>query len=635
MGEMGFILQFSALLLGIGAFLIYLLSFGNSGEKYEKTANYLLIGQMLAATVASLILVFALTTNYFKMEYVAQYTDLSLPFIYKLSAFWAGQAGSLFFWAWLITVFTVIELYRIRNYPHKYKSIVFATTAATASFFLIMTCFVINPFKELDFFPPNGQGMNPLLQNPGMIYHPPLLYLGFVGFTIPFGHALASLILNDTSNFWIKSVRKISLITWIFLTLGIVLGAQWAYVELGWGGYWAWDPVENASLLPWLTGTAFIHSSIMFEKRKKLKIWTFVLIFLTFELCILSTFLTRSGIIDSVHSFGKSPLGSFFIWFMVLSSAIYLSILIYKIRSIKDEPIAKFFSKEGMFYLANWLFVGLMLVILLGSTLPIFSEILFSDKTSVNISYYNNVTIPFFLIILLLSGFGSISSLGKSSITNILKEITPAIIFMFIVSGIIYTLGYTQKIPLFLFAFASFNFFIILTSIIKDIIKRGANSVFKNRRFYGGLIVHIGVVLITFGIVASSFYKTEKEEVVTPGTTIQFGKYKLNVGEIMFKEQINYVSAYTPIKVYNSDKYMVTMKPERRFYNNNEESFGEVAIYTKPQGDLYLILASYSKPENIVGVIAVFQPLVVWIWVGCILMLIGGIYSLSAYRKYE
>ncbi len=678
MGKVGLLFEVAGLLAGFVAIAFYAISINKDSKSNAKTADFLLVAQAFFVTISTAVLIYALATGYFKMEYVAQYTDSALPMIYKLSAWWAGQAGSLYFWGWLVSVFALIELYRLRNYSVKYKSSVLLTMAITATFFYILTTFVAKPFKELNFFPADGMGMNPLLQNPGMLYHPPTLYVGFAGFTVALGHAVAAFFTKDKTDFWLKDTRKWSIITWIFLTVGIVLGGQWAYVELGWGGYWAWDPVENASLLPWFTGTAFLHSAVMFEKRRKLKIWTYILILITFELCIFATFLTRSGIIDSVHSFGKSSLGAFFLWFIILTSAVFLYLLFKNKNNLKDEGEFSISSKEGLFYVTNWLFVGIMAVVLFGTTLPIFSQLFMGSKLSVGIPYYNKVSTPFFMAILILSGicplvpytktkkifniknvwlsipptviFGVLVFLKnlRSIIPNIglilaifaliylillfRKELWLSFIFMVIATVGIYAYGYTKIIPLILFAFTSFSLFTIVLQFYRGIRQSGIKIIGKNRRLYGGLVIHLGVMIMAYGVIASSFYNVKFGQVVSPGDTISFSDYNLKVGNLEVRERENYVSVYAPVDVHKDGKYLVTMTPERRFYRNHEEAFAEVAIYTKPYGDLYLILASYSKPDNVIGIQAIFEPFIVWIWVGCGLMVIGGLYAIS-YRR--
>ncbi|BAI79686.1 cytochrome c-type biogenesis protein CcmF [Deferribacter desulfuricans SSM1] len=635
MGNIGYFFQIAGLFAGFIAILFYFLAIYKDDEQNNKIGNILFIIQTVLATVASFVLVYALATSYFKMEYVAQYTDRALPFIYKISAFWAGQAGSLLFWGWLITLAGIIEIMRHRKLDNKYRSSIMLIVAITSTFFLLITSTVSNPFKELDFFPADGLGMNPLLQNPGMLYHPPTLYIGYVLYTLPFAYAIASLITKDYSAKWLKLSRSWNLLAWIFLTIGIVLGAQWAYVELGWGGYWAWDPVENASLLPWLTGTAMLHSAIMYERIRRLKIWTYSLAFITFELCIFSTFLTRSGVIDSVHSFGKSALGGFFLWFMILVAVGFVILLLKGINELKEKGDFYLLSKEGMFFITNWVFVGLMLVVLFGTTLPIFSEIFSNNKSSVSISYYNKVSIPFFIALLFLAGVCPLLPYKKASLSEIFKKLWLSIVLTLVAGVIIYFNGYTKIIPLVLFMVTFFAFFAIIIQIVNNLKNAGVSALFKNRRFYGAMIIHLGLCMIAFGVIGSAFYKSSTDEVVKENSSIIFDEYKLMVKDLRFEQKVNYVSAFVPVSVYKNGRYIITMKPERRFYKNEEHANAEVAIYTTFLGDLYLILASYDKNQGIVGIQALYHPLVVWIWIGCFVMVIGGIYSLSNRRGVE
>ncbi|WP_155827630.1 heme lyase CcmF/NrfE family subunit [Limisalsivibrio acetivorans] len=641
-----------ALISGAGAIYFFFSGIREENPLYDKIGSVMLMAQTAFMTLASVVLMFALVTSYFKIEYVAQYTDLRLPMIYKLSAFWAGQAGSLLFWGLLAALFGFIELFRIKGYGVRYRSSVFLTVALTTTFFLILTTFVTNPFAELDFMPRDGMGMNPLLQNPGMIYHPPTLYVGFVGFTIILGHSLGALLTRDASPNWVKSTRGWSMITWIFLTIGIVLGGQWAYVELGWGGYWAWDPVENASLFPWLTATAFLHSAYMFQNRGKLKTWTHMMIMTSYVLCIFGTFLTRSGIMDSVHSFGKSNLGSFFIVYMLFIIIGYLAVYFTHKEAVEesgDEKDFNFTSREGLFFIANWLFTGLTFVIVIGTIMPIISEMVYdvlsiipsvkenfvAKKLTVGIPYYNKVSSPFFMLILVLAGIAPLVSYGKSAGKEFFKWLTPAAVLAVIVPVLMAMNGYTGVLPLVLACFTTLSLGSILTRVFMSMKQNGPGVVLKQRRHYGGLLVHFGVVIMAYGIIASSFYNAKTEAVVAPGESFDFGKYEMQVGDLRFSERRNFTAVFAPVKVVNKEtgKKVVTLAPQRRYYVNNEEAWAEVAIHSKLKGDLYLILASYSKPDNYIGIQAVFQPLIVWIWIGCAIMCLGGAYAISDRRK--
>ncbi len=634
MGKIGFLLEFLALISGLIALIAYAAAISYGQKKYAKNGNVLLIFQLFFTSFAAIVLFIACATSYFKMEYVAKYTNINLPIIYKLSAFWAGQEGSLFLWAWLLSIFIGVELFRLRKNDYRYNAVVFVTLLFVDIFFLFLTTFIMNPFKELNFFPSDGLGMNPLLQNPGMIYHPPTLYIGFVGFAVPFAHSIASIISGDKRFFWIKNTRHITLIVWIFLTIGIVLGGQWAYVELGWGGYWAWDPVENASLFPWLIGTAFLHSAYSNSKKGLFSNWSFMLILLTFELCIFGTFLTRSGIIDSVHAFGKSSLGSFFLWFILISIAVYLYIFFTKGQREKITDI-KFLTREGLIYLTMWVFVGLMAVVLFGSILPIFTQFFSTEKTSVNISYYNKVSIPFFTVLFVLLGFCNALNFKKTEFLKAVPQILVSLILTIFVSIGLYINGFNNPMSMVLYFVLFFALFSIIYTIIKHIIKIGIKDIKMRRSFYASMIVHLGVIIMGIGVVFSSFYQRQAETVINQEQTIQFDKYILDVGDIKFQEYSNYISAYVPVRVKNRDKYIVTLMPERRFYKSREESFGEVAIHSTLSHDLYIILASYSKPENYIGLQIIIHPFISLVWIGFGIMVIGGIINFLPIKTNE
>ncbi|MDY6821834.1 MAG: cytochrome c-type biogenesis CcmF C-terminal domain-containing protein [Deferribacterota bacterium] len=624
MGKLGTLFELIALVIAIIAIVSYVYAYIYGNKRYFRRANFLVIVKILFTTLSGVILTYACITSYFKMEYVAKYTDRSLPLIYKFSAFWAGQEGSLFLWAWLITVFSAIELYRIRKFDYRYNSLVFITLLITETFFLMLTTFVMNPFKELDFFPMDGLGMNPLLQNPGMIYHPPTLYIGFAGFTVTFAHAVAAIMSKDLKAFWIKNTRYINLIIWLFLTIGIVLGAQWSYVELGWGGYWAWDPVENASLFPWLTATAFLHSAYILNKKYALNNWTYILILATYELCIFATFLTRSGVIDSVHSFGKTSLGPLFLIFIILTTAIFLFIFFKKgIKKVTEDVTL---SKEGLVYITNWVFIALLAVIFFGSTLPIFTQFFMPEGASVSISYYNKATTPFFITIFILLGLCNAIPFNGVKNRKFLSIIIPAFILALIVSIYLYFTGFKKINSVILYLADLFALFSVLLFIIKNLIKGGIKNLKVNKSFYSSMIIHIGILIMGLGIIFSSLYQRDAEVVASQGETIKLNHYILELGEIKFNEFTNYVSAYVPIKVNNEKgEYIITVAPERRFYRNHEESFGEVAIYSKLSHDLYIILASYSKPDNYIGIQIKLLPLVSFIWIGFIIIILGAI----------
>ncbi|MDR2884177.1 MAG: cytochrome c biogenesis protein CcsA [Deferribacteraceae bacterium] len=596
-----------------------------------RLGNIFLLIQTISLTISVLVLLLALITSNFNLVYVANYTDSALPIAYKLSALWAGQAGSLLFWSFLASAFSAIELWRFKEHDHIYQSYVYIACVFTTTFFLFLCTFITSPFETLDFIPSNGRGMNPMLQNFGMLIHPPLLYLGFVGFMIPCAHAFASACKKDVTNFWIRSVRPWMLITWAFLTVGIVLGGWWAYVELGWGGYWAWDPVENASLFPWITATAFIHASIVYERRNRLKAWSYLLILVTFELTIFGTFLTRSGIMtDSVHSFGSSPLGGFFIFFMLLTIVVYSVVTFSNRKAIDDKDDEfHFFSKEGLFFFAMLAFLALTLALLFYTILPTFSELLAGTKFSVKQDSYNFIAIPFFAAILVFASFAPATSYGKVALFKFIRSYLPVLIIGVIAFVIPFALGYRKPAPLILSfaAAASLSAFVIMGG--KAIKKGGISVIWRNRRLFGAIVAHIGLAILAFGVIYSSFYTDSTDILTSPNANISFHGYDIAVGELHHAQGENYRSDIIPLDIYKESKFKTKLFPEIREYSNNDNIFGEVAYHSAAGGDLYFILQGYDMRRNMIRFQILFQPLIIWIWIGCVIMCIGAIYGVS------
>lgn len=633
MGTAGLLLQLLALFSALGASVLYALAYKDKSESYLKLGNYTFLISVGSIIIASVILTISLAISDFSIRYVAQYTDLSLPLSYKLTAFWAGQAGSLLLWALLLVIFVAIEIFRLKDKDVNYRSIVYLVGSISSVFFIMLVAFVQNPFEAMDFIPRDGSGMNPMLQNPGMVIHPPTLYVGYVGFNIIFAHAFSTLVNKDFSTDWIKLTRSWTLIIWVFLTMGIVIGGWWAYVELGWGGYWAWDPVENASLIPWFTATAFMHSAYIYERKNKMKGWTFALILLTFELTILGTFITRSGVIESVHSFGRNVIGSFFLWFIFISAVIYIFTM-YKNRKVfEDKEDFKYLSKEGIFFIANWLFVGITFVILFGTFLPWLSELFASEKVTVGLSYFNRVSMPFFMAILVASGIAPMIPFGGQKTGTFLKMLIPSAIFSFCAVVVAIILGYTLIAPLLLIAFIAFSFFTTLQKTVSMIRLNGIKSIVTMNRFYAAMLIHFSVAVMAFGVTMSAFYSKKVDEVVNQDSVIALDNYVFEIGKIHTEKGANYISNYIPIEIHKNGKFISSAYPEMREYYGEENIFAEVAYYSMFHGDLYFILSGFDLEQNLVRVQAIFQPFIVWIWAGCILMVIGGFYAIFNFRN--
>ena len=631
LGSVGMFFQISALILSIASVTAYIYAYLTKAYHIKNIGNLLFIGTTIAIIIASIVLFTAFAVSDFSIAYVAHYSDNSLPMFYKISAFWGGQAGSLLLWVLLLVIFGSIELFRIKKMSDTYQLGVMLIMAGTTLFFTVLVSFLQNPFELARFVPNDGSGLNPLLQNPGMVIHPPTLYVGYVGFTVIIAHSLGAILSRDFSEKKKKMARPWSMIIWAFLTIGIVIGAWWAYVELGWGGYWAWDPVENASIMPWFTATAFLHSAYVYEKTGKLKVWTFVLLIITFELTILGTFITRSGLIDSVHSFAPHPIGYYFLIYIVISALVYIITLISNKKFIKEETEEfKFLSRTGLVLISNWLFLAISLAIAFGTLTPIITGANYA------ISYYNRATAPFFMFIFLASGFGLLTGF---KISNMAKYRLRLIIsFAIAVTGVIImaALGYNNKMSLALNFTIFFSASAVLIRTFTSLKCGGLKSVLQANRFYGAMIIHIGLVVIAFGIVMSSFYSFKGEYSVKPDFVLDYKGYTFQVGSYSNLQEKNYISEFVPIKIYKGDKLVTTAYPEMRTYNrHSEEIFREVSYYSLFTGDLYFALYAVNPDDSSMIILFIHQPFVSWIWAGCLIMVIGAFFGAFTFKRKE
>src|SRR5687767_8274987 len=483
-----------------------------SGER----AIYATLAMVVLASVG---LWTALFSHDLSIKYVASFTSVNLPKAYLFTAFWAGQAGSLLFWCLILAIYASIAVYSNRARNRALMPYVSGTLAVVLIFFLATMCLGANPFERLDWLPLDGRGMNPQLQNPGMAIHPPMLYLGYVATTIPFGFAIAALITRRLDTEWLAAVRRWSLLSWSFLTIGIVLGMWWAYVELGWGGYWAWDPVENASFLPWLTGTAFLHSIMIQEKRGMLRKWNVTLVVVTFLLSILGTFITRSGIIESVHSFAQSPVGGWFATFLLVATAGTAYLVATRLQDLEAKAeLESMVSREAAFLYNNLLFVGIAFSVLWGTLFPILSEWVRGSKITVGPPFFNAVNVPLGLLLLALTGVGPLIAWRKASVSNLRRQFLGPVVAGLVLTALLFALGMRNGYALVSYFLAAFVGATIVQEFAKGIGARRTihgesfpvafvRLVARNRRRYGGYIVHAGIVMLFAAFAGMAFRK--------------------------------------------------------------------------------------------------------------------------------
>jgi cytochrome c-type biogenesis protein CcmF len=604
--------------------------------------------------IATFSLVYLFFSDSYWVSYVVAHSNHSLSTFYKIAALWSGQEGSLLFWSFLLAIYVFSVLLTYRNKNGELMPYVGVVMAGVQIFFLTLNNFVASPFKVLAapgangtleiFTRADGNGLNPLLQYPEMVIHPPNLYSGYTGFTIPFAFALGALLARYPGEKWIHLTRKWTMIAWCFQTVGILLGAHWAYAVLGWGGYWGWDPVENASLLPWLTGTAFLHSVMMQEKRGMMKVWNVWLVFVTFMLCVLGTMLTRSGVVSSVHAFAQSSIGNWFLGFLILILAVCLTAYLKNRDYLKSEnQLDSMISRESSFLFNNLILLVSCVAVLSGTLFPVFSEWLSGSRISVGKPFFDKVNIPLGLILLFLTGVGPLLAWRKTSADSLKRNFGWPALFGLTSAVLAFALGfreYYSLVCLMLCVFVASTIGMEFFRGARVIRARSGASLFasaldltmRNTRRYGGYIVHMGMVLIFVGLSGAAFNKDVQKE-MQPGSTLTIGRDILVLQSVDSRPEANYTAQRLIVEVMRDNRPLMMLYPERRFFPANQESGTMVAIYSTLKEDLYVVYAGES-PENQLPVIhAYLNPLVKWIWLGGVVVVLGTFVTLLPNRR--
>jgi cytochrome c-type biogenesis protein CcmF len=589
-------------------------------------------------TLAIVTMWAALLTDSFELRNVAEYSSSTLSPAYKLTALWGSQAGSLLLWAWILSGFASLVVWVNRHRNRELMPIVMAVMMGIGIFFLALLSFVTSPFETLAQAPAEGRGLNPLLQNFYMQIHPPMLYLGYVGLSVPFAFAIAALVTRRLDTVWITSIRRWTILSWLFLGTGIVLGAKWAYETLGWGGYWAWDPVENAAFMPWLVATAFLHSVMVQERRGMLKVWNMVLVIMTFSLCLFGTFLTRSGVIASVHAFGESTLGPFFLAFISAILIGSVALLVTRLPLLRSQhSLESYLSREAIFLFNNLLLVGLAFAVFWGTMFPILSEAARGEKITVGQGYYNQVAMPIGIALLILTGVGPLIPWRKASPAQLRRRFVAPV-----------AVAAVAAVPLLLFtdmgespaASATVLAGVFVAACVLGEFWRGMkvrhalggvswpgsllSIVGRNRRRYGGYLVHLGVVILFIGFAGSKGFATDTDIAINTGERATVAGYTLvNEGPSRSADD-HKTTVSVAIGVFKGGDRIATMHPGVITYRVDETRASQVAIDSRPTRDLYLFL-SQLQDDGLARISVFVNPLVLWIWVAGGIMLIGGL----------
>ena len=600
--------------------------------------------------IATLSLQYLFFTDNFSIAYVVSHSNRDLSTFYKIAALWSGMEGSLLFWSFLLAVYVFSVLIAYRNKNGELMPYVGMVMAGVQLFFLTLNNFVESPFRALAsggmlVAARDGNGLNPLLQYPEMVIHPPNLYSGYTGFTIPFAFALGALLARYPGEKWIHLTRKWTMIAWMFQSLGILLGAHWAYAVLGWGGYWGWDPVENASLLPWLTGTAFLHSVMMQEKRGMMKVWNVWLVFCTFLLCILGTFLTRSGVVSSVHAFAQSNIGTWFVGFIGVVLLVCLGAYLKNQDYLRSEnQLDSLISRESSFLFNNLILLVLCLAVLSGTLFPVFSEWISGDRISVGAPFFNKVDIPAGLLLLFLTGVGPLLAWRKTSTESLKRNFGWPLAIGVVAGAIFFASGFREFYSVICVILC---FFVAATITLE--FYRGAKVIharsgasfaacaidltLRNTRRYGGYIVHIGMVFVFIGLAGAAFNRDVQKDMQI-GQSMQIGPYTLVLQTTDTKPEKNYTAQRMVVEVLRGNKPTMMLFPEkRRFAGNNQENGTMVAIYSTLKEDLYVVFAGQNPETNLPVIHAFLNPLVKWIWFGGVVVVFGTLIALLPNRR--
>jgi cytochrome c-type biogenesis protein CcmF len=605
-------------------------------ELLASARNALLVTAGLSTLSAALLLVLLFTRD-FEVRYVYEHVSTYLKPAYVLAAFWGGLEGSQLLWLWMLAIFTGVLVWRRPTWDRDLRPYAMTVLASTQAFFAFLLVLHTNPFELLPTVPVEGVSLNPLLQNFWMIIHPPIIFAAYALWTIPFAYALAALVAGRLDAGWLRGTRRWTLAAWASLGIGILVGAWWAYLELGWGGYWGWDPVENSSLIPWLVGTAFVHSAIIQSRRDMFRAWNVFLAALTFVLTIFATFVTRSGLIQSVHAFAQSPIGYYYLGYMLLILATTIGLMLARREELKGEgEVGDLLSREFIFLVTNLLLLGTAAAVLLGTLWPTFTEAIRGVATSLSPDNYNRFMGPLGLLLVLLIGICPLIDWRRINAEQLLRSMWIQMIVGAVTAVLLILFRVRELWVVVSLAVVAFVATTIVLQMVQGIIARmrasdenplqaTAQAVANNRRRYGGQLIHFSILLIVIGITGSQAYQTEVQVALARGEAVDVSGYTLSYQDYTFQqieEDGNKVLNQAVVEVYRGDRRLATMKPQRNLHSNVQGAVTEVALRTNLKEDLYLILASLEA-DGLAAFQVLINPMVVWLWIGGAVLIAG------------
>ncbi len=591
-------------------------------------------------TVAIIALLIAFLSHDFSLRYVADHSSRTMPGYLVAAAIYSGQQGSLLYWAWTLSLFSAVVVWQQFRRQRLLIPYVMAVLMGVEAFFTLLLAFVSNPFERNPVPPPDGVGLNPLLYDAGMLVHPPLLLAGYMSWTVPFAFAIAALVTGQLDAGWIRATRRYALVAWAVLGAGNLMGAWWAYHVLGWGGYWGWDPVENVAILPWFVGTAYLHSVMIQERRGMLKVWNLTLLLATFLLSIFGTFVVRSGVISSVHSFAQSAVGPYYLAFLALVMVGSLTLLFHRMPYLRsDNQLDSMLSREAAFLLQNLIFVALAFAIFWGTIFPLVTEAVQGVRITVGPPYFNQVAGPILLAMVFLMGVAPLMPWRKASRENLLRSFSPPLALATVGSAVLALAGIRHPYAL----LGLFVCMFVVGTIVLEFY-RGARArhrstgegymvalmrlIRRNNRRYGGYLVHLGIVAISVGAIASHFYQLEHQQSLRPGESFTIGSYTLTYHGLQEYQEPGMRVVEAVVDVAAGSQSLGSAYPQKRFHQNFERQPSSVIyIRTTPLEDLYLVLAGWES-DGRASFLAFVNPMVAWVWLGGALLMLGGMVTM-------
>jgi cytochrome c-type biogenesis protein CcmF len=641
--DVGFGMTIVALVLAVYGGVVAALGARTGRAALVESAQHAALGVFALVTACFALLTYAFLTFDFSIRYVASNTNLGTPFYYRITGVWGALEGSIILWAWMLALYTLILIVRHREGARELYPWALATMLGILAFFLLVMSVAAPPFQRQLPVPADGRGLNPLLEDTGMITHPVALYLGFTGFTVPFAFAMAALAAGRVGDTWLVLTRRWTIVAWYFLSLGLLIGGWWSYHVLGWGGYWAWDPVENAAFMPWLTGTAFLHSVMIQERRRMLKLWNIVLVILTFGLTLFGTFLTRSGVIASVHAFTQGSIGMLFLGFLALVMLTALGLVAWRWDALRSQgDLDSVVSRESAFLLNNVLLVAAAFTVFFGTVFPLLSEAVRGVKVSVGAPFFNQVNVPLFLSLIFLMGVGPLIAWRRASLENLKRNFLWPVVLGIVAAAIAFALGVRSALAVLTFATTVFVAATIAVDVVRAtrarlrvgerLLPAVGGLLRRHNRRYGGFVVHLGILIIALGVTGSHAWSVQTETTLKRGETAELAGYRLRFDGLSAAEESNHFKVVGAFTVTNGRALGVLM-PAKKFYPQEQAPIAYVDYRLGLKEDVYVVLGDFARDGSQATIKLQVNRLVSWIWIGGVVLTLGALLAILPERR--